>query len=78
MQLVLNQNRENELVGNKVKGRISKRVFQGVLCFFETPVLRFALLPYYQRTVSFSILALSVEPSHNMLKSHHITHSKTF
>ena len=22
----------------------------GVLCFLETPVLRFALLPYYQRT----------------------------
>ena len=22
----------------------------GVLCFFETPVLRFALLPYYRRT----------------------------
>ena len=66
-------------VGNKAKGRISKRVFQeskarqnfrktnisypvirtrkkclfygnfGVLCFLETPVLRFALLPYYRR-----------------------------
>ena len=54
-------------VGNKTKGRISKRAFQenkarevfrkttislffgkfGVLCFLETPVLRFALLPYY-------------------------------
>ena len=77
------------LVGsNKVKGRISKRVFQeskvrtkfpkkqtfltplyahvrvrirgkkclffgnfGVLCFLETPVLRFALLPYYRRCI---------------------------
>ena len=50
------------VVGNKAKGRISKRVFQenkahqclffgkfGVLCFLETPVLRFALLPYYRR-----------------------------
>ena len=60
------------IVSNKAKGRISKRVFQenkarhtyisvsggkkclffgkfGVLCFLETPVLRFALLPYYQR-----------------------------
>ena len=74
-------------VGNKAKGRISKRVFQesnvrqnfrktnisyplirtrthvcvsgskkclffgnfGVLCFLETPVLRFALLPDYRR-----------------------------
>ena len=23
----------------------------GVLCFLETPVLRFALLPYYQRNI---------------------------
>ena len=75
-----------KFVGNKAKGRISKRVFQeskarqnfrknkhflppdthtyvcvsggkkclffgnfGVLCFLETPVLRFALLPYYRR-----------------------------
>ena len=43
------------VVGNKAKWRISKRVFQenkaqkfGVLCFFETPVLRFAILPYYR------------------------------
>ena len=64
-------------VGNKAKGRISKRVFRenkarqifrkkerflppdthkcpffgkfDVLCFFETPVLRFALLPYDRR-----------------------------
>ena len=48
-------------VGNKAKGRISKRVCVsggkkcsffgkfGVLCFLETPVLRFALLPYYRR-----------------------------
>ena len=47
-------------IGNKAKGQISKRVFQenkggkffgkfGVLCFLETPVLRFALLPYYRR-----------------------------
>ena len=71
-------------VGNKAKGRISKRVFQeskarqifrktnifyppdthtyvsggkkcsffgkfAVLCFLETPILRFAVLPYYRR-----------------------------
>ena len=24
----------------------------GVLCFFETPVLRFVLLPYYQRNLA--------------------------
>ena len=71
----------NKVVGNKAKGRISKRVFQenkasqtsgktniscplirtrtkclffenfGVLCFLETPVLRFALLPYYRRSM---------------------------
>ena len=44
----------NEIVGNKAKGRISKRVFQenfGVLCSLETPVLIFALLPYYRRVV---------------------------
>ena len=56
------------IVDNKVKERISKRVFQEskarqnfrkanishplfgnfvVLCFLKTPVLRFALLPYY-------------------------------
>ena len=65
-----------KVVGNKAKGRISKRVFQeskacqnfretnisyvcvsggkkcfflenfGMLCFLETPVLRFALLPH--------------------------------
>ena len=71
-------------IGNKAKGRISKRVFQenkarqifrktniyfslirtrggkkcsffgkfGVLYFLETPVLRFALLPYYRRKMS--------------------------
>ena len=33
-------------VGNKAEGRI--RNF-GMLCFLETPVLRFALLPYYRR-----------------------------
>ena len=66
-------------VGNKAKGRISKRVFQeskarqnfrkktlfllnivkqtlffgnfGELCFLETPVLRFALLPYSRRII---------------------------
>ena len=72
-----------DIVGNKAKERISKRVFQenkarqifrktnisyplirtcisgckkrsffrkfGVLCFLETPVLRFAILPYYPR-----------------------------
>ena len=41
---------EREVVGNKAKGRISKRVFFGkfdVLCFLETPVLRFVLLPCY-------------------------------
>ena len=69
--------RFSHIVGNKAKGRISKRVFQenkarqifrktniscvsggkkcsffgkfGVLCFLETPVLRFALLPNYRR-----------------------------
>ena len=64
-----------QVVGNKAKGRISKRGFQeskarqnfrktnisyplkffgnfGVLCFLETPVLRFALLPYYRRGVT--------------------------
>ena len=81
-----------KFVGNKAKGRISKRVFQenkarqifrknerflppdthayvcvsggknirfcgkfGVLCFLETPFLRFGLLPYYRRiAVTFS------------------------
>ena len=46
----------NKFVGNKAKERISKRMFQenkarqrfGVLCFLEIPVLRFALLSYYQ------------------------------
>ena len=51
-----------QFVSNKAKGRISKRVVCvsrgkkclffgnfGVLCFLETPVLRFALLPYYKR-----------------------------
>ena len=40
-----------QLVGNKAKGRISKLVFQGNKArqsFLETPVLRFALLPYYR------------------------------
>ena len=62
----------SQIIGNKAKGRISKRVFQkkqrtpnfpknekkcsffgkfGVLCFLETPVLRFALLPYYWRDI---------------------------
>ena len=48
-----------QIVGNKAKGRISKRVFQESKarqnfrnCFLETPVLRFALLPYYQRNSS--------------------------
>ena len=55
-------------VFNKAKGRISKRVFQkkqstpnfifrkiwGALFFFETPVLRSALLPYYQRLKKFN------------------------
>ena len=27
--------------------------YQGVLCFLETPVLRFALLPYYRRFADF-------------------------
>ena len=45
---------KQKIVGNKTKGRISKRVFQEskarhVLCFLGTPVLRFALLPYYRR-----------------------------
>ena len=51
----------NCIVGNKVEGRISRRflkenktrqIFWGiktaVLCFLETPVLRFALFPYYR------------------------------
>ena len=43
-----------ELVRTKAKERISKQVFSffgkfGVFCFLETPVLRFALMPYYQR-----------------------------
>ena len=67
---------QRQIVDNKAKGRISKRVFQeskarqnfrktniyllirkkclffgnfGVLCFLETPVLRFALFPYSRR-----------------------------
>ena len=82
------------IVGNKVKGRISKRVFQenkarqifretnisyplirirtyvcvsggkkcsffenfGVLCFLETPVLRFAYLPYCRRYMNVLVL----------------------
>ena len=52
-----------EVVGNKTKGRISKTGVSrkqstsnvplfgkfDVLCFFETPVFRFALLPHYRR-----------------------------
>ena len=81
-------------VGNKAKGRISKRVFQenkgsqifrkmnisyplirtrtsayqgvknsffrkfGVICFLLTPVLRYALLPYYQRFVRVTFYSL--------------------
>ena len=70
------------MVGNKAKGRISKRVFQEsksrqnfrktnisyhlirtrtclffrnfvVICFLETPALRFALWPYYGRVFHF-------------------------
>ena len=51
-----------QFVGNKAKDRISKQMFQenkvgkfsekrtflGVFCLLETPVLRFALLPYYR------------------------------
>ena len=81
-KISINDFRRCGFVGNKAKGRISKRVFQeskirqnfrntnisyhthvcvsggkkclfygnfGVLCFLETPVLRFALLPYYRR-----------------------------
>ena len=52
---------QSKLVGNNAKGRVSKRVFQESkarqkfleLCFLETSVLRFALLPYYQRTTVF-------------------------
>ena len=51
----------NKFVGNKAKERISKGMFQenkahqrfGVLCFLETPVLRLALLPYYQWVTNF-------------------------
>ena len=44
-------------VGNKanmgVSGGKKCSFFEkfGVLCFFETPVLRFALLPYYRRII---------------------------
>ena len=30
----------------------------GALCFLETPVLRFALLPYYQRSVNLKVSSL--------------------
>ena len=46
-----------EFVGNKANVGVSggkKCSFLkkfGVLCFFETPVLRFALLPYYRRII---------------------------
>ena len=55
------------IVGNMAKGPISKRVVQGkkcsfsgkfgVLCFLETPVLRFALLPYYRQNILYKIFA---------------------
>ena len=37
-------------VGNKAKGRSFFGKF-GVICYLEKPVLRFALLPYYPRSV---------------------------
>ena len=47
------------IIGNKTKGRCvsggKKCSFFGkfgMLCFLETPVLRFALLPYYRRYIS--------------------------
>ena len=89
MNLLKKRRAQKDFVGNKAKGRISKRVFQEnkarqifrkmnisnplirtrILCvrvrirglemlvfrkiwrtlFFETPVLRFALLPYYRQ-----------------------------
>ena len=82
MPLPWHTSRIHKVVGNKAKGRISKRVFQeykacqifrktnisyplirtggkkyslfgkfDVFWFLETPVLRFALLPYYRRCV---------------------------
>ena len=60
----LHKENTSQRVGNKAKGRISKRTFLtrmcayqrvrnvrffgkfGVLCFLETPVLRFVLLPH--------------------------------
>ena len=45
-----------QFFSNKAKGRTSKRVFQEnkarMLCFLETPVLRFVLLPYYRQIVT--------------------------
>ena len=32
----------------------------GLLCFLETPVLRFALLPYYRRPVGYSLRILEI------------------
>ena len=88
------ENIAKHFVGNKAKGRISKRVFQenkgsqifrkmnisyplirtrtsayqgvknsffrkfGVICFLLTPVLRYALLPYYQRFVRVTFYSL--------------------
>ena len=44
-----------EVVGNRAKGRISKKcsIFRKfiVLCFLATTVLKFTLLPYYQQSM---------------------------
>ena len=60
----MSQNSISEIVDNKAKGRISKRITYvfvsggkkysffgkfGVLCFLETHALRFAFLPYDRR-----------------------------
>ena len=91
--------RQANFVGNKAKGRISKRVLQenkarqifrktnifyplirtggkkcsffgkfGVFCFLETPVLRFALLPYYQRFKWINWLRFPLKSSGNRRK----------
>ena len=75
-----------EIVGNKAKRRILKRVFQdnkarhifvknvrfcgkfGVLCFHETPVLRYALLPYYRWNTNTILSANSTKKTY-LIKS---------
>ena len=38
-----------------------------VLCFLETPVLRFALLPYYRRVIPLEILEEGWQPQKKWL-----------